>query len=77
MREARSGPAGCAVQAAALQLLTSLLAFNLEIHSLVMRTRLVKRLVQLCRYGGKGWAAPRAGVAVKSTGRIAAPPGTA
>lgn len=43
------GVAPLPVQAAALALLTSLLAFNLEIHSLVMNTKLVKRLVQLCR----------------------------
>ncbi|EFJ42960.1 hypothetical protein VOLCADRAFT_119230, partial [Volvox carteri f. nagariensis] len=33
VREARNGTASGALQAAALQLLTSLLAFNLEIHS--------------------------------------------
>ncbi|GFR41275.1 hypothetical protein Agub_g1950, partial [Astrephomene gubernaculifera] len=49
VREAHSGSSGGPLQSAALQLLTSLLAFNLEVHSQVMRTRLVKRLVQLCR----------------------------
>eukprot|EP00198_Chlamydomonas_reinhardtii_P014011 XP_001703348.1 predicted protein [Chlamydomonas reinhardtii] len=52
VREAHSGAASMALQAAALQLLTSLLAFNLEVHSTVMHTKLVKRLVQLCRPGG-------------------------
>lgn len=38
------------LQAAALQLLTSILAFNLEVHSKVMAApRLVPKLVRLCR----------------------------
>ncbi len=53
------GVAPLPVQAAALALLTSLLAFNLEIHSLVMNTKLVKRLVQLCRCVPKGQGAVR------------------
>lgn len=75
VREAHSGAASMALQAAALQLLTSLLAFNLEVHSTVMHTKLVKRLVQLCRCGceqvggrGRGWLRPESGGHWRSRG---------
>ncbi|KXZ56698.1 hypothetical protein GPECTOR_1g629 [Gonium pectorale] len=41
VREAASGQASGTLQASALQLLTSLLAFNLEIHPRVMHTKLI------------------------------------
>ncbi|KAG2442907.1 hypothetical protein HXX76_002983 [Chlamydomonas incerta] len=82
VREAHSGAASLALQAAALQLLTSLLAFNLEIHSTVMHTKLVKRLVQLCRPDGHvhgqsmdGRPHDAAGTAAAS-GAVALGPGT-